>query len=338
MAAKMTLKEYLKQQERYLQEQRESWEIMHIERIKALLLEPPFSFSEEKATTSAKEMIRIQGYELLFNADDDDSKAQVESIYDIRTDCVNNLQYSVAVLFINAPTKKYGLNYEDDEKSRDLQYKNFIELHPDLKQEDPKIYKRDQKVIDYDTMKKYIQEFLKGEGSKSFLASIFFNGHGSKEGLHLHNEEKDIPLDIAITDIRHNWEKIRSDLGLPKKLQIIFAQCYAHLHKPPDVENFEVHAFTKDGHEKTIVSLERDPLTNSPAIAHHNELEESAMCPNPSWAQAHEEHDVLKSMRPEPGPSTAMGGVKQVLEEMNELDVNAQDEQPACGDAAEMDG
>ena len=98
----------------------------------------------------------------------------------------------------------------------------------------------------------FIQNFFRRQdgirAKRALHALIVFFGHGTPQGFCLGKNR--LPLDHIISFVKQEWAMalITDPEGLPLKVQIIFAHCYAHLYQPVSIEKFEVIHFTTVEH------------------------------------------------------------------------------------------
>ena len=270
-AQHVTLDEFYQNEERFIQEMREKVEKLYVQRVERILEQ--CHVRPAIAKSLAEGVIR-NGETYMSNAQecDDDETEQVDAIANEYRQFLD-----VAVLFIEAPLEHGKRTLKYDAKSRHLQYKNFIERHPSLKKENQKVHKEEKKVEDYEEMKMEILDFIKEHASRAIIAPVFFNGHGTENGIcfHKNKDGKDVPLQTVIQDLEEVVKATRSasELQWPGSVELIFCQCFAHQYSQPDSPDFEVYHFTDEKFTKTFVREKRDKLTEDVVDAHHEELE-----------------------------------------------------------------
>ena len=327
-ARDMTLAEFVQNQERHVQDMMDRLGRMHVQRAESLLKQRPFCFQPSTATKVAEGVV-LNGEILMSNAEDSDDEDEANWINDIGSEYAQILR--VAVLLIQAPVEEDTRPLEIDTESRDMQYKNFVKIHPELNQENPQIHKEPTKIVhNYKEMQTEILDFIMKYGSRAVIASVIFNGHGTENGLrfHKHEDGDEVPLDTVIEDLKNVVKANRSALELPDTVELIFSQCFAHLHKPADSPDFTVYEFTNEKVEKTYVKESRDPLSQDVVDAHHLKLESHVPVSQEKWAGAdqlyREKLGEGKKMIPDvdDGPATSVGGL---VEDISELEIESFD-------------
>ena len=225
-AQNVTLAKFRQNEEQFLQEMMKKLGHMYVERVASLLKELPFGFEASRAMQVAEGLV-LKG-ELLMSTARCDVKDK-NKINDIGIDYSEIL--NVALLLIQSPVEKKTKPLEVDKQSRDLQYKNFIKIHPSLNKESKKVHKEQIIVVqNYEQMKSEILAFLKKFGSRAVIASVFFIGHGTKRGLRFHEHQpgNEVPLDTAIHDLQEIVKENHADMKqkghaeLPCKVELIF--------------------------------------------------------------------------------------------------------------------
>ena len=221
-----TLAKFLQNKEQYMQDMMQKLGHMHVQRVESLLKQLPFRFEPSRAREAAEGLV-LNGEMLMVNAEGDDEDE--EKINDIGT-CYAEIR-NVAVLLIQAPVKRKTNPLDVDKQSRDLQYKNFIKIHPSLNHENKTVHKEPILVVQsYEKMKTEIRSFIKKHGSRAIIASVFFIGHGTKKGLRFHERipGNEVPLDTVIQDLQEIVKGNQSDMKqkghaeLPCKVELIF--------------------------------------------------------------------------------------------------------------------
>ena len=323
-AQNIALAEFLQNEDRYTQENMDRLGRMHVQKAESLLKQRPFCFKASTATKVAEGVV-LNGEVLMSNADESDEEDEANWINDIGSEYAQILR--VAVLFIQAPVGEETRSLETDTKSRDLQYKNLTKIHPVLNQEDRQVFKDTKTVHSYEEMKAEILDFVKKKGSRAVTASVIFNGHGTEKGLrfHKHKDGDEVSLDTVTEDFQSFVKESRSALELPKRGELIFSQCSAHLHSPANSPDFTVYHFTNERVEKTYVRENRDPLSEDVVQAHHMELESHVS--QQKWAEADQLREKIREstkMMPEiiDGPATSIGGL---TEDVGGLDIESFD-------------
>ena len=311
-AKHVTLAEFYQNEERFIQEMREKLERMYIQRVEETL--EKYSVRPSTAKRIAERVIR-NGATYEPNADDDDNgTAQVNAIANEYEQMLN-----VALLFIQAPVKdeNKGKTLKDDVKSRDLQYNNFIKRHPSLNQ---KVHKEERMVFDYDGMKKVILDFIKEYTPRAIIVPIFFNGHGTENGI-CFQKKKDgnaVPLETVIKDFE---EALPSASKWPGRVELIFCQCFAHMYNQPDSLDFEVYHFTSEQFKRTYVTEIRDALSKDIVDAQHEELETDIPKSQKRWDEKLAEG---KKMKTEVDKKPTIS-VEELSEGIDELEVFVDD-------------
>ena len=181
-----------------------------------------------------------------------------------------------------------------------------MKLHSAIKKDNEK--KEEERTIHtqpvatvhtYEEMKTIIESFMLKYGQKSILVSIVFNGHGKKKGMRFHAGSP-VPLDTVIEYIKNVAGKVRSDVGLPSKVELVFGQCYAHLHtrRPAEERDLILYFFTSEENPRTWETR-----------SFHPKLETHAEGQHPDWKDAEKEHATRNNR--DPSSSVASGGIAE---------------------------
>jgi hypothetical protein len=249
----------------------------YIQTVQDLLVDAPYCYSEEDASETARCVIE-HGEQLYDNADMD-SDSEDEGDEDNQINCLGSEYgslYERSFCLINAPKSSKQTTFENDEKSRKLQYDNFAQIYPELRMagddaDDSKCVRVDCTVKDSKELNTGLEHFFKEEACKSVIAIVAFNGHGSRKGLYL-DQDGSIPLDEFLENIQAMLSQHRSKTGLPHMVKVVFAQCYGHLHTEPDQCDIEVISFTTDKAPKTHSRIQFDKL-NQQQVEDSNQIQ-----------------------------------------------------------------
>ena len=296
---------------------------MYVQWTESLIQQGPVCY-EPSTITEIAEGVVFKGEVVYTNAEADDGEDGSNEINNMGANYARIL--NLALLLIQAPVK-YKKSLELDAKSRDLQYKNFIKIHPILNKENKKVHIEETEVYSYDQMKKKISDFIKKHASRAIVASVFFNGHGNENGM-CFNEHKpgtEVKLDTVIQDLQDSVKANRSALKLqskkgelPGKVRLVFGQCFAHLYSPITISpDFKVHHFTSEDKMYTLVleNLDGEDVVDS----HHVQLEHYEPVSPTTWAKADQHREKLSigtKMNPDVDDVTA---VEEFAESMADL-------------------
>jgi len=304
---RMTPGQFFQEEEHYVQGVRKEVGEHYVQKAKALLIDRPFCFREETALKVARGVV-INGEILRSNADaeSDDDDDETEQINAIGQEYSRSNQ--IALVCIEAPSDKGGKPLEVDEKTRDMQFEKILNLHPMLKEKRRKISTGPKKVYNYEAMKDAIEGFIAMEGTSAYVATVMFNGHGSEKGLIFQENSagEEIPMDVFLEDVRKAIDKYRSpeNFMLPKKVEVIFTQCFGHEHTNPNNPNFTVYSFTGKEVEVLHACDNKDALTQEVKASQNKEA---------LWREP-----ASKTAMVGDGPGTAVG-----FEEDEGMDVEA---------------
>ena len=76
-------------------------------------------------------------------------------------------------------------------------------------------------------MAKVMHPFLRETCKSTLLAQIVYNGHGSRDGLFVHEDDNPVKLDDIIHDVSKCFSRIPADVP-PYQIDIVFPQCDGH--------------------------------------------------------------------------------------------------------------
>ena len=182
---------------------------------------------------------------------------------------------------IQAPKTLRGRTHELDEAVRTKQYEGFCQLHPLLKPPIADDVRCEiNSVNSSESMMRSTKEFFEQHASNAIIAVLIFNGHGNRRGM-LFEEggpmDQEVFLNECVDLLRECQERHR---GFPRRLQIVFAQCYGHLYEQREQEeDLFIVSMTNDRKPFTLqqVRLNPDQTLHS---AHHVDLEGYAQAYN----------------------------------------------------------
>ena len=166
------------------------------------------------------------------------------------------------------------LPLEDDDKHREQQNKDFVEMYGG----NPKVCHK--RIDNRDDLFVCINDHLHHDCSSTCLATIVFNGHGSEvdKALCVHSGGNVKLIDI-IHCVHLSMHPIRHGIGaiqMPRAVDIVFAQCFGHMHgyreNPQNVIN--VIPLTSNEHPVTfqfVKSTEQCPHFDMQQFAQERE-------------------------------------------------------------------
>ena len=184
----------------------------------------------------------MNGEEVKINADKDELHS-TEDIYEHYHDWQTIENYQC--LLINAPNENEHQQRMDEMRNFCLQA--FPRSHFDDARLDQMVTHRE--IRNCTEVITFIRDFFcrqNGIRAKRGLhAMILFFGHGSPQGFRA--GQQDMPLDDIISLVKEGWREsqLRYPVDLPVKVEIIFTQCFGHLHgQVGQNDMFKVTAFT----------------------------------------------------------------------------------------------
>ena len=120
-------------------------------------------------------------------------------------------------------------------------------------------------------MKTYIKQFLK---KRCNIAWIFFIGHGSSDGQLCFTHDDPISCPDLIDYIRNVFCEQRAKNGFPSNIQIVFTQCYGHIHKPKHngEQNLYIYWLSSEEEPCTTSVFQMEHLGSRVCKATHCEL------------------------------------------------------------------
>ena len=182
-----------------------------------------------------------------------------------------------AFCLIQAPKNIKGRSYEFDEMVRAQQYEGFCQLHPLLKPPvSNDVHCEIKSVNSSESMMQTTEQFLEQQASNAIIAVLIFNGHGNKNGM-LFEEGEPLALDIFLNDCVKLFRECQAQhQGFPRRLEVVFAQCYGHLYKErEEEEDLLVVCFTNEK-KKFSIQLVRPNKDKALQSCNHVDLEEYA--------------------------------------------------------------
>ena len=186
----------------------------------------------------------MEGKEVKFNADKDEPRS-TEDIYEYYRHMKEIESYQC--LLISAPADEAELKRRREEM-RNFCMQAFPMEHFDHERLDHTITYRE--VDSSAHVRTYVQDFFRRSdgirAKRAIHAMILFFGHGSSDGGFCAGNQ-DMPLDDIILFVKQEWRRAlwRSPEDLPVKVEIIFTQCYGHLHdQGVQTDRFKVTSFT----------------------------------------------------------------------------------------------
>jgi len=198
----------------------------------------------------------MEGKEVKINADKDEPRS-TEDIYEYYR-YMDEIE-SYQCLLISAPLK------EDEVTQRQQEMKNFClqafpveHFNPEFL--DETIFFRE--VSNCAHVKTHVDDFFRRSdgirAKRAIHAIIVFFGHGTDEGFRVGHEN--MSLNDIISFVKQEWRQARWERPeeLPVTVEIIFTQCYGHLHSNVQNERFIVTALTTDDHVLTTSTRSAD--------------------------------------------------------------------------------
>jgi len=184
----------------------------------------------------------MEGKEVKINADKDEPRS-TEDIYEYYRYMAEIESYQC--LLISAPLK------EGEVTQRQQEMKNFCLQAFPVEHFNPERLAKTitfREVSNCAHVKTYVDDFFRRSdgirAKRAIHAIIVFFGHGSDEGFRVGHEN--MPLDDIISFVKQEWRQARWERPeeLPVTVEIIFTQCYGHLHSHVQNERFRVTALT----------------------------------------------------------------------------------------------
>ena len=290
---KCTLNEYLLEEKEFShQAQATIIKALYKAKIKAILVGEHYGYSDGYATKRAHGI--IEGGECLYNnadvdeVDGDDDDEECDEVNQLGEECSEVLSddqgqicgsglFSTTFLLIRAPSsvRRPMKDIDKDDEARRWQYDHFCELHPALEAGSPCSERVDCSVRSYEEMVHCTKDYFKQYAASSIQAVVVFNGHGGPNGLSLEHET--IPLDRFLTDVKDLLGRYRSELGLPMRVKVIYAQCYGHLYTNFDAGcDISVVSMTNEAMKTTQFTIQKDLLTKACVNSRHVMLDQYA--------------------------------------------------------------
>ena len=221
----------------------------YIDELYAILSRPPYDFSEAIAREFAKDLLDPDSN--ISTNPPTGSEHHGSDLFKYREGWLRTVEEQL--LMLRFPLQGVSddnngkLSLDQDDKSRKQQNEEFVTMY----EGSPRVcHKRiDNKNELFDCISSYLQETC----SSTCLATIVFNGHGSKSGLRVHPDDN-VPLREIIGSVQESMSAIRGrDIVMqkPYAVDIVFAQCFGHLYQCPDNPVINVISFTS---EKRLVT------------------------------------------------------------------------------------
>ena len=127
------------------------------------------------------------------------------------------------LLMLRIPLAGCYTDLDSDDKGRKQQNEGFVEKYGG----NPTVHH--QRIDESAQLFECIKSYLQFDCRKTCLATIVFNGHGSKGGLLIHNGAC-IPLDDIVNFVNYSLDAIEGIPLMPRAVDIVFAQTYGHMH------------------------------------------------------------------------------------------------------------
>ena len=166
------------------------------------------------------------------------------------------------LLLLGFPRQTDKISLEEDTKLRQNQFINLLKNYS----EETKKTKEEKNIVTWDEFSSCIYGFLTKDCLHTKLATIVFNGHGSRKGL-CFNHSGTIPLNKIIAEIQKCIDAMDEDNTRlnPRAVDIIFGQCHGHEHSAAENEwnKLNVICLTSRKMPKTHTSTIHYPLEST---------------------------------------------------------------------------
>ena len=226
----LTFDEYMQQRWQHIKFIMQELKQEYIDELWALLIQPPYNYSENTASKFAEDLLDPRSK---FSCNPVTASELDETLDRYRKMWQQTEKEQLLMLRFPlhkvSKVNKHKLSLDEDDESRKQQNKEFVRRYGG----NPRV--RPERIEDKDKLFQRISFFLYKDCSSTCLATIVFNGHGSKDGLHVHSGP--IPLTDIINHVQLSMDDIKSRRGtiqMPRAVDIVFAQCYGHVHGHPE--------------------------------------------------------------------------------------------------------
>ena len=200
----------------------------YFDELHALLLQPPYNYSETIARKFAKDLLDPKSN---FSCNPPTGSQFDERLNEYRTRWQRTVEEQLLMLRFPlhevSVANERTLSLDEDDKSREQQNKEFVKMYGGNMRV---CHKRIDSKNDLDYC---IQSYLRKDCSSTCLATIIFNGHGTPNGLCVHSGA-DIPLGDVMKSVQLSMDAVESRIGtiqMPRAVDIVFAQCFGHMHE-----------------------------------------------------------------------------------------------------------
>ena len=176
-----------------------------------------------------------------------------------------------------------SLTLDQDDKSRETQNEEFKKLYFRNTEKKPTVLH--DCIEDLKDLRSRIDAFLHSECSKTNLATIVFNGHGSRtkstdgtrHGTLSIHRSGNVANNEIINIVEKSFCSITDNIN-PQQVDVVFAQCFGHLYSRPDQPESRVNIISLASKDKpkTRTSVKLCERKETVISAHHTCLEQCA--------------------------------------------------------------
>ena len=224
----LTFDEYEQQRRQLIKFLLQKLKQEYIDELWTILTQPPYDYSEKTARKFAEDLLDPDSN---FSCNPDGDSELDGKLDDYRQRWLQTEDEQL--LMLRFPLREVSraqncrLSLHEDDESRKQQNREFVTMYGG----NPGVHSK--RIETRDELFQYISSFLSTGCSSTCLATIVFNGHGSKNGLRVHSGAY-IPLNDIINDVVSLMNTIRGstgNTGMPRAVDIVFPQCFGHLHE-----------------------------------------------------------------------------------------------------------